>query len=396
MDDRELEARLRTRLHQRFDGASPSPELAAVVQQAITTPPRRLGAADVFLRAPRLGWAALAAAALVAVVAVAGFRFGGILSPGADNPTPQSTAATPMERQFVVLPLAFRAPSKAESDLAGQVLADRLRALGIGSFTSTSAGAGLAFVVPVDGPSDESIRHVLGATGDIEFVPLPPEHYGEGKLEATVGERLPKVEPALFGWDGIASVERGIDAQGSPTLELTLTAAARVAFATYTEDHVNEVLAILIDGEVVLLPLIQEPVPGGQVSLSGGGLQGDSDDQFDRAVAILVGGMLPEFWHGAVASEIRPREIIVADLMLEVIRGGIAQGEPTVRSADLDSTRAAEGWRAVWRIVLDGSFQGECLLPGTASPRNCASADSALYVLDATTGEHISSEFPAS
>ena len=41
-DDRDLEARLRTHLHRRFDRAQPPPEVVAAVRQVIATPPRRI------------------------------------------------------------------------------------------------------------------------------------------------------------------------------------------------------------------------------------------------------------------------------------------------------------------------------------------------------------------
>jgi hypothetical protein len=385
MDDRELEVRLRTHLHRRFDAAQPSPELMASIQQAVTTPPRRFVLPGIRGGTLRLGWSAVAAVIVVALIAAAGLRFGGLLGPGTVNPTPTElppTAAPPTERSFIVLPLAFRMPSKPESDFAGTILSDRLRALDVGSFSSSSAGAGLAFVLPVDGPSDETIRAVLRATGDVEFVPLPPEDYGEGKLVAEVGEPLPKPEPALFGWDGIASVAEGTDEQSRPTLEITLKPAAREAFATYTASHLNEYLAIVIDGEVVSLPVVQAPIPGGEVSFSGGGPTGDPDDPFRQTIAILVGGMLPEFWQAAVVPAIIDARAAG--------RAAVASNPATeIVSADLDSIRYERGWRAVWRVVLEGEFRA-CIPDPLGSPA-CLGATTREFVLDAETGEIISS-----
>ena len=57
MDDNELEARLRTHLHRRFDDANPSPELTAGVQQVLRTEPTGIGRRGVRLRPARaLAW----------------------------------------------------------------------------------------------------------------------------------------------------------------------------------------------------------------------------------------------------------------------------------------------------------------------------------------------------
>ena len=43
------------------------------------------------------------------------------------------------------------------------------------------------FSIPAEGPSDATVRDVLAATGEVEFVPLPPEDYGDGGLTAELG-----------------------------------------------------------------------------------------------------------------------------------------------------------------------------------------------------------------
>lgn len=380
MDDRDLEARLRTHLHRRFDGAQPTPELVSSVQQVVATPPRRIGLPQLRARTFKPGWSLIAAVLGVAVVVIGGMRIGGFIGPGSD-PTPSPTAAPPIEREFIVLPPSAALPSKTASDLAGTVLTDRLRALGLGNISS-SAGYALEFVVPVDGPSDITVRAVLAATGEVEFVPLPAEDYGEGGLVAEVGDPLPKDEPALFGWDGIASAEPSTDQQGRPTLLITLRPAARVAFATYTQSHIGEYFAIVVDGEVAMLPVINEPIPGGQVVLSGGGPGNDPIDRFERARAILIGGRLPESWARPTVPEVIQELEITAATLRE-------QPDASLVSADLDAIPEGSGWRAVWRIELEGEFR-ECI-PGPSGGQSCLTATRMEFVLDAETGDRISS-----
>jgi hypothetical protein len=365
MDDLELEARLRTRLHARFDDAPVPPELGPNVARALTTSPASVGGFDVRFRGRWLGWSAVAAAVAIAVVAITVSMFTLPSLPGnRSTPSPAPTIAA--ERTFIVLP-PDGLPAKPDSILAGDVLNARLRALGIGSFSS-GGGYAITFSVPSDGPSDDSIRAVLGATGDVEFVPLPPEFYGDGMLEPLVGEPLPHAEPALFGWEGIESVALD-DSQQVPAIAVVLKPAAKDAFADYTAAHVTETFAIVLDGRVAAAPIINEPISGGEVTISAGGL---NDAAFDRLAAILVGGMLPEAWRGAVVPVIISREDAIDAARARITDGAGA----TVESADLDALQDGSHWRAVWRVAFEDGAEvtidaitGEWLSTGVASAR---------------------------
>ena len=380
MDDRDLEERLRTHLHRRFDGAEPPPELLAAVQQVIATPPHRIGLPQLRAGTFRPGWSLVAVALGVAVIAIAGLRFGGLLGPGND-PTPSPTTPSPGWREFIVLSPSASEPSKAQIGLASEVLTARVRALGVGNYMAVTGNA-IQLSIPSQGASDEAVRVVLGATGEVEFVPLPPEDYGEGGFTVEVGSPLPKDEPALFGWDGIASVEPSTDEQGRQTLLITLEPTARDAFAAYTASHTGEYFAIVIDGEVALLPVINEPIPGGEILIS----DGENDGRFMRTLAILAGGMLPESWARPVVPIVLPREQVVAATIAEYPTA-------TLESADLDAILEGSRWRAVWILVLEGHFPGECVIGVPAS--DCPFATSMRVILDVGTGEFISSESPA-
>ena len=391
MDDRELEARLRTHLHRRFDNANPTPELVAAVRQVIATPPRRIALPAVRGRSLRLEWSAVGAALVVSVIAIAGLRLGGLLDPGSTNPPP--TAAPPTERQFIVLPPVDAAPTKAESILAANVLNARLRALLFvgddpGSFTSAGGNA-ITFRLPMTGPSDESIRAVLRAQGEVAFVPLP-ESYTDGTHTAEVGQNLPTDEPVLFGWDGIASAAMDVDQQGRPALTITLRPAAAEAFGDYTAAHQGGTIAVVIDDDVALLPMVNEPIPGGEIQLSGGGLPGSPEQAaFVEASAILVGGKLPEAWSSLpplVPEILQPHELAVT--FASELSG------VTVESADLDAVLEGRRWFAVWRTHLAGRIaEDACPQLSIMWRGSCPVVDpSVTFVFEAETGELISAE----
>src|SRR5215212_3969063 len=137
MDDRDFEAQLTARLHRRFDGLAPSPELLASVDQVLATRAGRIGLAAMRADRRELGWPALLAAGVIAAVAIAGVGIGGFPELGAKpTPTPGATFIASDERFFLVLPPTVARPSKADSSLADAVLSKRLQALGFGTFTS--------------------------------------------------------------------------------------------------------------------------------------------------------------------------------------------------------------------------------------------------------------------
>jgi hypothetical protein len=370
MDDRELEARLGRYLHQRFDAAPVPASLAAAMQQGIATDTQKVGF-SFRPRAFQLGWAAT-----LAVVLVAGsfLLYGNVISPAipgatATPPAPSiPPAAGELERSFVVLPKDGLTPTKAESAEAAAIFERRLGALGLTNVT-TAIGNGFELYAPGEGPSDDVIRAVLAATGAVEFVPLPPDILGDVDPQTLVGKPVPSGTTPLFGHDGIASVERGTSApQGFPTVDIKFTPAATALFADYTANHTQEYLAIVIDGKVALAPVINEPIPGGEVSISGGGPSGPNpfrpDTTFDVAAAILLGGRLPAAWQGADVPV-----LITRTAAIEAARAHGGGGNAAIDAVDLDVLEDGLRWRAVWRIPFAGG---------------------AVVTVDAVTGEWLS------
>ena len=376
MDDSELEVRISQRLHDRFDGAPVPGVLAATVRQELDvtrTANPRFGFAA---RTLQLGWATLAVVVVLGAVLI--FRNGfGPAAPHSTPTAPAGTATPSTERRFVLLPRWDRTRlSKDDASVASDVLTARLRALGYGTFSSF-AGFGIGFEVPVDGPSDESTRRVLTATGDVQFVPLPPADYPEPPV---VGKPLPKDEPALFGWDGIESVSLGTNQQSQTTLEFKLKQAARRAFGEYTAAHVNESMAIVIDGLVVAAPRISEPITGGNIQVLGGGAAGSAEiDQFTVMSAVLAGGILPESWRDGTSPVLLTEQQAI-DLALLEYPGG------TVGSTTMYFTMHGSDVEPVWNVTLSGSFPVTCLDP---QPTECSPWSFAQVLMDAVTGQLI-------
>lgn len=388
MDDRELEARLSTHLHHRFDAAPVPAGLAAAVRQGLENTKRPVG----FSFRPRalpLGRVATVAG----VVGIAALLFGRILAlaPAAPGVSPSPTAGATavatspagVARPFIVLPKAGTNPSKAESDRAGKVLEARLTALGLDSFT-TATGYGFELAAPAGGPSDEDVRAVLAAVGTVEFVPLPPDTYGDIDISTLVGKPLPHEESALFGNDGIASVALGSTEQGFPTIDVVFTPAAGAAFGAWTTAHTREYFAIVIDGRVVAAPVINEPITSGQVSITGAAAApGSLDTAFAIAAAIMVGGQLPEAWHDADVPELIAASVARSKAVERLQLPG--NRIDVVRPPELDSRFLVGIPHAVWLVELEGAFVGDCP-PELVAASECPPAPSVQVVVDAVTG----------
>lgn len=385
MDDRELEARLRTRLHERLDDATPSAALAPSVTQVFRTAPRGVGLGDLRFGRRRLSWSVVGVAGLVAIIAVAAIRLNGVTDPGSqaspDPSAPSPSVWIPAGRPFVVLPPFGSTPTKQEITRAAEVLSTRLDVLGVQGI-EIAARSGIELRLPEGGPSLDSVRRVLSATGDVQFVPLPPEDYdqsGDGPLTAIVGEPLPKAEPVLFGWDGIESIEWADRSDASPTtgeprpLLFRLNASGRAALAEYTEAHVTETMAIVIDGRVALLPTINEAISSGELEVSGGA----TSEQFGETTAVLLGGRLPAAWSPPSV----PALVSEADVIGATLR---ERPDAMVESIVLDAIQEGGLWIPVWRLTLTGEFLKDC--PEHPNAQDCPRASMLVSTIDASTG----------
>ena len=65
------------------------------------------------------------------------------------------------------------------------------------------------------------------------------------------------------------TAELAVTPDGQPAVVLTLTDDGRAVLAELTRTYLGRPLAILVDGEVRLAPIVDEPVPDGRVALTG-------------------------------------------------------------------------------------------------------------------------------
>jgi len=90
-----------------------------------------------------------------------------------------------------------------------------------------------------------------------------PQPEGRGEKEMLLRE-----EPALHGGD-VVDVQPGIDPRtSSPVVSLRFNARGADKLASVTRANFFRQLAIVVDGRVVVAPVVQEPILGGEIQIS--------------------------------------------------------------------------------------------------------------------------------
>lgn len=123
--------------------------------------------------------------------------------------------------------------------------------------------------------------------------PIKDTRFSEGQNAADI--KIP-VQPILLRskieMTGEAVVDAGVNRDpqtNEPNVQVSLSPASARDFGRLTSDNVNHQLAIVLDGKVKSAPNIHEPIPGGQVRISG---QFTDVEAADLAV-VLRSGALP-------------------------------------------------------------------------------------------------------
>jgi len=239
----------------------------------------------------RIGFAGLAPLVLVAalVVVAVGVGFGGRQWGGGGAGASQSPRWATIIYQLT--PAIGQQITAAEFDSTVAIMQARLSAMGITTATVEKLPpdrvsvhvVGDVQVDPVPG-NVMSVRGFLNSTYRLEFVPLPPETYGTSAGAGPVavpgrGYALEGSLPALLSGSDVdpSGVAAGID-PGSDGWALTVhfKSQAAATFKTWTETHINEYLAIVMDGTVLAAPYIRAQVSDGAMTVSGGFTEADA------------------------------------------------------------------------------------------------------------------------
>lgn len=144
--------------------------------------------------------------------------------------------------------------------------------------------------VELPGVDDEGdIRSLIGTTGVLEFVPVPPAYFGQVGQGVPLPEGMADTEPLFTGVE-IANTRIGQD----PTtreivVDMELKETGARLFDEHAAAHFGEQFAIVLDGVVQSAPTINATRFGGQAQISGN----FTPDEATNLVTVLKFGSLP-------------------------------------------------------------------------------------------------------
>jgi preprotein translocase subunit SecD len=194
--------------------------------------------------------------------------------------------------EYQALPKDGISPTPEAMGVVKDIIERRVNTTGVSEPVVVVQGSDRV-VIELPGVSDvDSVRQLVGQTGQLDFVPLGTQQ------NIAAGQELPRDQyPPLFSGDQITSAAVGQDNNGRLAVNFQLkndgAQSGGQLFATYTSEHVGEFFAITLDETVISAPQIQGPIPNGQGQITGGGLGGFPAKEANDLVTILKFGSLP-------------------------------------------------------------------------------------------------------
>jgi hypothetical protein len=304
-------------VHRRLAGAEPlipqPPALGPAFTEAAQVRPRvvvrsRLGLGGF---APLVLVAALVVVAVGVGVGSQAFSGSGSGGSAASPAAASSSVALPNTQGFglsyqLVHPAGTQV-TPAELDATKAVLIKRAESLGPTSYSVNEAPPD-GITVWLEGvPDTAEVRTLIGQTGHLSFVLLPPETYGTSiaqglKQVPTTGETIDASLPAQFtGADLDPSLVYGRDdtVTGGRLVDFGFKEPAASAFETWSGQHINDFFAIVLDGKVLSVPYVQSTIVGGKGEIAGA----FTAQSAAELATVLQSGWLPYPLLGGAAAE---------------------------------------------------------------------------------------------
>jgi preprotein translocase subunit SecD len=234
-----------------------------------------------------------------------GFRLPSLSGSSTTNPVVSTKLGLDLEGgvrvEYQALPNKGVAPDGAAMNTIKDIIERRVNGIGVSEPQVVTQGTDRV-VVELPGATDEdAITRLVGTTGLLEFIPLPPAKYGSastnngaGPTGITQNQPLPN-DPSLvplFGGTAVTSATAGTDVNGQPVVDFELSSDAASKFGTYTTANVGNFFAIVLDSTVISAPSIQSAIPGGHGQITVGTGPG-AQAEVNNLVTVLKYGSLP-------------------------------------------------------------------------------------------------------
>jgi preprotein translocase subunit SecD len=195
--------------------------------------------------------------------------------------------------EYQALPKDGVSPTAESMGVIKDIIERRVNTTGVSEPVVVTQGSDRV-VIELPGVTDaDSVRRLVGQTGQLDFVPLGTQQVAEGQVLDL------SVNPPLFSGDQIQSAAVGQAAPPKSGLAVDFVLkndgpqSGAQLFATHTAAHVGEFFAVTLDGAVITAPSIEGPIPNGQVQISAGGIGGFPAQEANNLVTVLKFGSLP-------------------------------------------------------------------------------------------------------
>ncbi len=160
-------------------------------------------------------------------------------------------------------------------------------------------------VVQAPGDNDpEALKQIINRTGQLSFHRvdtsvspsdaqagvLPPGRIVAPIANSEGGGQLVLIEEAEVTGDMVESASAGVNSDGGGfQINFSFDQRGARRFADYTREHVGELFAIVLDGEVISYPRIQSPITGGSGRITGN----FAPEEAQRIATLIRSGALP-------------------------------------------------------------------------------------------------------
>ncbi len=169
-------------------------------------------------------------------------------------------------------------------DMADTIYKLQKRAEGYSNEASVYQEGSNRINIDIPGVSDaNTILQELGKPGSLQFVTFA---YDESGNVTGIGDIV--IEGADVQTAGVAKHEGKAGESDSYEVGLTLNSEGAKKFADATTANVGKQIAIIYDDEIVSAPVVNEPITGGQCSITG---NFDYDTAFNLASTIRLGAL---------------------------------------------------------------------------------------------------------
>ncbi|PJA73852.1 hypothetical protein CO151_12105 [bacterium CG_4_9_14_3_um_filter_65_15] len=95
--------------------------------------------------------------------------------------------------------------------------------------------------------------------------------------DAGTGETISVSPEITLSNNDIMSAQAIADSEGGPAVEAVLNLLGTQKFAIFTSNHIGEMAAVIVNGQVVSAPVIRAPIMKGRVIISGKFTQGEAE-----------------------------------------------------------------------------------------------------------------------